>query len=117
MAAVAKEKKKRVKKVPEPHWQAAVSVWYKFTEQKKGTVPSFDGSAPRDLKAIIKQLRERAEAKNIEWSELALTVRLNAFLERAYTYNWLQNNWLLFNINRQKDTIFFDLAKNNAQNR
>ena len=92
----------------------AVDTWFKFCVNKFGEPPSFDGSSPMNLKNIIKQLRQRAEAKNIEWSELAIVTRLNKFLETAYTYNWLKNNWLLQNIDRKKDTIFFDIAKQHS---
>jgi hypothetical protein len=113
---IKKEPKPKKPKQIEPHWNKAVETWFKFTTDKFNAPPSFDGSAPRDLKCIITQLRQRAEAKNIEWSELALVTRLNAFLDAAYTYQYLRTHWLLLNINRQKDIIFFDLAKAYSKN-
>lgn len=116
MAKEVKIKKEpKPKKQIEPHWNKAVETWFKFTTDKFNAPPSFDGSAPRDLKCIITQLRQRAEDKNIEWSELALVTRLNAFLDAAFTYQYLRTHWLLLNINRQKDIIFFDLAKAHAK--
>lgn len=109
---MAKTKKQ---KTIEPYWDEAVKTWFKFCVDKFGEPPSFDGSAPRDLKLIVHQLRIRAEAKNIEWTELALVTRLNAFLEFAYSMQWLKTNWLLSNLNRQKDNIFFQLAKQYAK--
>lgn len=109
--------KQRKKKFIEPYWDAIVGVWFKFCIDNYGDKPSFDGSAPRDLKSIMKQLRERAEERGIEWSELAAVTRLNKFLEVANTYKYLNENWLLSNINRQKDTIFFNLSKQYSQNK
>lgn len=116
MAKLIKQKKVKVKAI-EPYWDAIVAVWFKFCVDYKGDKPSFDGSAPRDLKSIMKQLRERAEEKGIEWSELAAVTRLSKFLEVANTYKYLNEHWLLSNINRQKDIIFFDISKQYSQNK
>lgn len=117
MAKSVKTPKPKKQKFIEPHWDVIVQTWFKFCVDFKGDKPSFDGSAPRDLKNIIKELRERAESKNIEWSELAAVTRLNKFLQVANTYKYLNENWLLSNINRQKDIIFFNLAKQFSQNK
>lgn len=104
-------KKPKEPKFIEPHFQVMVSTFFKFCVDFKGDKPSFDGSAPRNLKNICKQLRERAEEKGIEWTELAAVTRLNKFLETANTYKYLNENWLLQNLDRNKDMIFFNLAK------
>lgn len=106
MAKVKKEKKQ-----PEPYWQDMVSVFFNFTKEKYHDVPSFDGSSPRDLKAIIAALRARCENAGQEWSYEAATGRLRNFLEHCYSDSWLKNNWILSNLNRQKDRVFFSIAK------
>lgn len=104
-------KKIKEKKAPELYWNELVGVYFDFTKQKFHDVPSFDGSAPRDLKTIIQTLRKRAEDKGVEWTHEVATTRFRHFLEWAYMDKWLSENWLLMNINRQKDKIFFSITK------
>lgn len=108
-------KAKKEKKPPEPFWNEQVGVYFDFTKGKFHDVPpSFDGSAPKDLKTILETLRKRAEEKNIEWTHEVATTRFRHFLEWAYMDRWLSENWLLQNINRQKDKIFFKIANHYA---
>ena len=107
-------RKVKEKPSPELYWNELVAVYFDFCREKFNEDPSFDGSSPRDMKAIIKSLRERADKNNIQWSlEIALS-RFRKFLEFAFQDKWLSQNFLLFNINRQKDKIFFNIraAKN-----
>lgn len=103
-------KRKREKQI-EPFWQEMVSLFFNFTKERFGDIPTFDNSAPRDLKQIIQTLRKRAQDKNIEWTHEVATTRFRHFLEHAYNDKWLCDNWLLQNINRQKDKIFFNITK------
>jgi hypothetical protein len=102
-------KLKKEKSPPEPFWNELVSIYFNFCREKFNEEPSFDGSSPRDLKLIIKSLRERAEKSNIEWTLDTSKNRLHNFLSFAYQDIWLRNNFLLSNINRQKDKIFFNI--------
>lgn len=104
-------KKVKEKKAPELYWNELVGVYFDFTKQKFHDVPSFDGSAPRDLKTIIQTLRKRAEDKGVEWTHEVATTRFRHFLEWAFMDKWLSQNWLLQNINRQKDKIFFSITR------
>lgn len=104
--------KKREKKPPEPYWNELVETWFKFCRLFLKCEPSFDGSAPRDLKQIIFQLRTRCEKSGHTWDENTSTQRLWLFLKGAWNVTWLRDHWTLFNINRQKDTIFFNAANN-----
>src|SRR5690606_20854542 len=106
------KKVKKEKQPPEPFFKELVSIWFNFTKNRYGDIPSFDGSAPRDLKQIITQLRKRCEAKSIVWDEIEAKKRLQLFLMGAYDIQWLKEHWTLFNINRQKDIIFLNAAKN-----
>lgn len=102
-------KAKKVKAGPEPYWNEFVEIWFNFCREKFSEPPSFDGSAPRDLKSIIKTLHERAIKSNVEWTLNVAQFRFKNFLDFAYQDYWLKNNWLLSNINRQKDKIFFNI--------
>ena len=105
---MVKSKKKRP---PEPYWNKLVSVYFEFCRSRFNDEPSFDGSAPRDMKNILIYLRTRAEAKDIEWTEEIAATRWKSFIEYAFTNRWLAENWLLSNINRQKDAIVFNSSK------
>lgn len=102
-------KKTRQPKVVEPYWTEIVAEWFKFNQEKFGIKPSFDGSSPRDLKIIIKALHERATEQQVEWTLQIATSRFINFLKYAYQDNWLSKNFLLFNLNRQKDKIFIHI--------
>lgn len=108
------KKIKQPKKI-EPHWSEMVELWFKFCRDNFGDDPTFDGSSPRNLKSIIKSLRERAEHSGYEWTIGTARYRFTRFLEFAIKDNWLRNNWMLFNIDRQKDKIFFQIRKSTNQ--
>lgn len=105
---------RRKKKTPaevEPYWSDFVQIWFKFCRDRFSDSPVFDGSAPRDLKGIIKALKKRAALKKQEWTHDVATHSFYSFLSFAYTDPWLRKNWLLFNLNRQKEKLFFNLRK------
>lgn len=102
-------RKSKEKQLPEPYWKELVELYFDFCREKFQETPSFDGSAPRDMKGIIKSLHERADKSNIDWTLEIAVFRFKNFLEFAYKDYWLKNNWLLSNINRQKDKIFFNI--------
>lgn len=106
---MAKTKKPKKEKFVEPHFQACVEVWFNYCREKFDESPTFSGSAPRDLKTIMASLRERAEKSNVEWTLETAQKRLFSFLNFAWQQKWLADHWLLSNINRQKDTIFFNI--------
>ena len=86
-----------------------VSVYFVFFEKNFGIRPSFDGSSPRDLKCIIEAMKKRSEEKNVEWTEDIAVGMLNTFLKFAIKDSWLKENFLLQNLNRQKDKIFIKI--------
>jgi hypothetical protein len=99
----------------EAFWQELVSTYFQFCREKFHDVPTFTGSAPRDLKNIITTLRRRAEKKFDEWDMEHATIRLRLFLEYAYEDEWLRENWLLSNIYRQMDKIIFNAHKQQSK--
>lgn len=109
--ATKKSTQKKPKEV-EPYWSDMVGIWFQICWDKFKDKPVFDGSSPRDLKAIVKSLRERTQSIDVEWSLDTAKSRLYKFFDFAYTDNpWLRKNWLLSNLNRQKESIFFNLRK------
>lgn len=104
---------KKKEKHIEPFWNDLVSCYFQFCREKFNDVPTFDGSQPRDLKNIIAALRKRCEDKGNEWAHDTATTRFRSFLEYAYLDSWLRDNWILPNINRHKDKIFFKISRNN----
>jgi hypothetical protein len=104
-------KAKKVKKQPEPFWNEQVRIFFDFTKNKFHESPSFDGSSPRNLKNILTELRKRAEEKGVEWTYEVATTRFRLFLEHAFMDRWLSENWLLQNIDRQKDKLFFSITR------
>lgn len=102
---------KKKKAPPEKYWNDYVSIFFRFCSQKFHDVPTFDGSAPRDLKAIVTALRKRAEHAGVEWDYETATSRFHHFLEFAIQDKWLAENWLLSNLNRQKDKLFLNHSK------
>jgi hypothetical protein len=105
-------KVKKEKKPPVEYWQDFVSLYFEFTKSRLKDVPTFDGSAPRDLKTIILALKKRADDAGVEWTQEIALFRFKTFLELAFSDWWLSENWMLSNINRQKDKVFFKAAKN-----
>lgn len=110
MATKEKKPKKTTKKPPEPFWNELVEVHFAFCRDKFHEDPIFEGSAPRDLKSIITSLRERTESISVIWTLDTAKLRLFNFFEFAFKNNdWLRKNWLLSNLNRQKQAIFFQI--------
>lgn len=107
-------KSKKEKKPAELYWQDFIEAYFSYTKEKFTEPPSFDGSAPRDLKAIIQALRKRAEEKGVEWTKENAMLRFRSFLDYAYSEWWLREHWMLSNINRSKDPIFFKAAQNRS---
>lgn len=111
-----KKKAKKQKAPPEPFWNELVEVWFSFCKEVFNESPTFDGSAPRDLKAIVSTLRQRAEKSGLIWTVSLARLRLHHFLSYAYqSSEWLRKNWLLSNLNRQKESIFFNLAQSTSK--
>lgn len=100
-----------VKKESKPtteFWQKLITVFFDFCREKFERSPSFDGAAPRDLKMIVEYIKKiTVEDDEVEWTENVATERLHQFLTAAHMDKWLRDNFLLLNLNRQKDKIIF----------
>jgi hypothetical protein len=109
-------KKTKKVKIPEPFWNELVSLYFSFCSHHFQDIPSFDGSQPRDLKNIVVAMRKRATHAKMEWTELLARRMLNVFLKFAYQDKWLRENFIPFNLNRQKDKIFFQIKQQQLKN-
>ena len=94
------------KRPKEPFYKLAVEIWFNFYEERFFEKPTFDTSAPRDLKLIMESLRKRAELQGREWTELLAKERLTGFLNYAYSDQWIRNHFTLRILNSQKDPIY-----------
>lgn len=106
---MVKEKKPKsvtARKPKEPYFKEAVQIWFNFYEDKFFEKPTFDTSAPRDLKLIMESLRNRAETQGREWTLELATQRIKGFLSYAYSDNWIRNHFTLRILNSQKDPIY-----------
>lgn len=80
-------RKKKEKISPEPHWRMAYAVALSFMVAKFGEAAAvLTESQPRDLKLILKCLRENAEVKG-EWTQEVAAKTLGYFLEYAFLTN------------------------------
>ena len=95
-----------------PHWKKLVDVWFKFYEKNFFMPPSFSGADPRNLKYICDNLQKRAISKQFEWTEEKAADTFTAFLQFAYSEEWLKKNFLLQNLYRQFDKIITNATNN-----
>lgn len=100
------EKKKKVVRV---YWQKLVQKYFEFCRENFGMKPSFDGSAPRDFGSLYDELKIRVEEEGMEWTYEIAESSLLLFLKFAFEDKWLNENFMLFNLNRHKDKIFFKM--------
>lgn len=102
-------KKAKTEKKVTPFFNENVEVYFRFYETKFGLKPSFDGSAPRDLKQILDAMKKLSDDKQVEWT-LDISKRMMlAFLQTSYNDVFFKDNFLLFLLNRHKDKIFLKI--------
>lgn len=107
------EKKKKVVRV---YWQKLVQKYFEFCRENFGMKPSFDGSAPRDFGSLYDELKTRVEEEGLEWTYEVAEAGLLLFLKLAHEDPWLKENFMLFNLNRHKDKIFFKMKTLSKRN-
>jgi dynactin complex subunit len=108
---------KKQKKTKEPFYKMAVDLWFSFYKEKFIDAPTFDTSAPRDLKLILESLRKRAETQGQVWTEELCIQRLKHFLNFAYNDLWISQHFTLRILNSQKDCIYAKLRQFLIDNR
>lgn len=107
---MAKSRSKKEKPVF-PFWQDCVETLFTFCKKELGDEPSFDGSSPRDFRVLLESLKKRHEGKDLTWTKEAAISKLYSFLTYCKKDKWISENFTVFNLNRQKDKIFFKIAK------
>jgi len=103
---------KKKEKIVRQYWNDIVSLFFNFCEEKFGERPTFDGSSPRELGMIYDAIKKKSDEKQLDWTEDRALKSHRLFFEFCWADNWLQKNFILFNLNRQKDKIFFNIKNN-----
>lgn len=106
-----KKVKKKNSSAPRKFWHKLVSVFFNFCVEEFGEKPSFDGAAPKRMGDIIDSIEKKCIEKNLEWTEDMACRSWLLFLQTANQDKWLNEHFLLTNLNAQKDKIFFKLSK------
>lgn len=105
-------KKKIEKSSGEIFWQNLVSVWFNVYAELMPEVegekakPSFVGAETQHMKSIIKELRQRAESKNIIWTKEIACERFRNFLLKAFEDKFISQNFMLRIISNNRTKIF-----------
>ena len=101
-------------KKPEKFFKACCGVWTEVYGEVVCAPPGEEKADPRifkdsvemrHLKNILADLRERAEEKKIEWTEMVSTTRFMAFMIRAAENDFISRNFLFSIINKNKKKI------------
>lgn len=102
---------------PEKFFKQCVGVWFKVYEELvppievepgvfEKAVPSFIGAETRHMKSILKDLRERAERKNVIWTEEEAKKRFELFIRRSWEDDFVSRNFMLRIISNNRTKIF-----------
>lgn len=82
-----KSKPKKVKEV-QPYWTEIFVTFLTFMSAKFNEERiAVNGSAPRDLKLIVKELRTHAQGLKCEWNKVIACRTVLYFLEFAWNFN------------------------------
>lgn len=76
-------RKKKERMPPEKHWKHLVAVLLNFYEETF-TERTFEATSPRNLKLIVKELREHAEGLGVNWTAEIACKTLDYFLRFAF---------------------------------
>ena len=94
-------------------WRQLVSVWFSVygelvvpPEGEEKAVPCFDTVESMQMKIILRELKSRAEKKEIEWTEIEAKKRWEAFLRKAWEDDFISRNFMLRIISNNKTKIF-----------
>ena len=93
------------KNIKTEHWKPIVDMYFVWYKDKFGFEPDFNGVATKSLKQLIVKLQAVAQQNKIEWSEKNARGYLKKILTEAYEDEWLKQNFLLENINKQFSKI------------
>ncbi len=92
-------------------WKSLVDQWFQFYKSKFIITPTFNAVQGKHFKSILtrfeKMAKEKDKNENIdfEWTEDRAIRTLNRFLENAWQDKWLQDHFLLKNLESNFDAI------------
>ena len=109
--------KKKKRGVPEKFFRQCVGVWFRVYGELVPNVevdpgvfevasPSFVGAETSHMKSILKELRLRAEKRNIEWTEQEATKRFEAFIRKSWEDPFIKKYFMLRIISNNRTKIF-----------
>jgi len=98
---------------PTQYWKILVAVWFDLYAElippapcDEKAKPCFDTIETFQMKIILRELKKRAEEKNIEWTEDEAKKRWEAFLRKAFDDDFISKNFMLRIISNNKTKIF-----------
>lgn len=101
------------KKVSTQHWQPCVKVWFDLFAElvppppgEEKAVPCFDTVDTAQMKIILRDIRDRCEKKNLEWTEETAVKFFDMFIRRAWTDDFTSKNFMLKIISSRRTLIF-----------
>lgn len=107
------KKKKKKRGQVTLYWQPLVLIWFEVYAElippppgEEKAKPCFDTVETAQMKIILRELRKRAEDKNVEWTEDEAKKRWDAFLRHAFLDDWISKNFMLRIISTNKTKIF-----------
>lgn len=113
----AEKKSKAKREDATEHWQQLVDAWFRFYKQKKGHDPTFDGVSQKSLKAIAANLKKRQLEAGNDWTQEKAVTTFERFLSYAASLEWLKDNFLLNNLERQFDKIISSNGKSDSKSK
>lgn len=107
-------------KLTEPFWSSIVGTYLLFMELKFKYKFIRKDSTPRELKAIVKRLRELAHEGHIAWDKPTACRTVHLFFHFAWEYKMAPHSdkWFIITCNKRKEEIMDTISKykQNRQN-
>lgn len=102
----------------ELYWKASCKVWFDwYALQREGEEPDFSGSAPKDLKSIIKKVRDKCKKHSLEWNEDVAGRSLLQFFNLCLKYPFTSDKLMLSLFNKYFQEIIISNGKSNTSNK
>lgn len=94
-------------KLTEPFWSSIVGTYLLFMKLKFKYNVMLNDSSPRDLKAIVKRLRELANEGHVAWDKPTACRTLHIFFHFAWENKMAPHSdkWFIITCNKRKEEI------------
>lgn len=112
-----KERKKvapKKERKPIEHFNPCVAIWFEVYLSSYGRKPTFKSPEAASFKSLLLKLKDSCAEAGKDWTQENATQALRAYLMAARKDNWLCNNFLISNLNRQYDKVL-SMAKGGSQ--